>query len=472
MPSLLALFLSLCGCGPRPVAEAPPDTEGQTTPMTAPASPASEVMDRQEPAKPADPFAPFPVRSQLEVPLPDRLFAGGFERRGGGTAPVNTEEEDRDFFTDPAFDKEKNTGRLFSTEVSLFNRYEPKLPERSVAFICWRPLSADSPAPGATIAQLLPWREGYSIYEVTTDGKQLLVQFEPAYGTSNPGRPLDIYVWKGDTHGNGRFVPKGNKPFPKIAAVSPSDAESERQRGFDAITAQKYSEAVEAFEAAIKRKPNDAAAHYGLGLAYIGPGQPAGSEDARKAIAAFTKAVALDPKRADAWRERSVLYWSEKQYDKAISDTSKVIDLEPKEAQGYIRKAQFLAESGALEKAIATVQTATRLGPEEREYWEILALFQYRAGHYDEALKSTDRALDQDDSRNVSRLVRAYIYARRDQTEKALGQIKEAYDNGIAYSEREDGAKEIRKALRAQPKSAALNALYRAVCRNDSFAEE
>jgi tetratricopeptide (TPR) repeat protein/predicted small lipoprotein YifL len=466
MPTFLTLLLSLCGCGPKPPATVP---EAPKEPAKVAPSPSTE------PSKPEDPFAPFPVASQLQIPIPDHLFAGGFERRGGGTAPVNTEEEDRDFFTDPAFDKKGNSGRLFSMQTSLWNRYEPDLPERSVAFICWKPILPDSD--GAMMAQLLPWRDGYSIYEVTTDGKRLLVQFEPAYGTKNPGRPLDVYVWKGDTLGKGRFVPKDNKPFPKAPTASAKGHGSERERGFEALTARQYKDAVEAFAAAIKSNPRDAASYYGLGLAHTAGGQPAGSEGARKAIAAFSKAVALDPKRADAWRERGLRYWMEKQYDKAVADATQVIALKPKEAQGYIERAQWLSESGtpeAKDKAITDVRTATRLAPEEREYWEILARLQYEAGRYEDAVVSAKRALDQDDSRNVARVILACISARQGKTEKALALIQAAHDNGITYDERRDGLREIKKALGAQPNSAALKAIYDALSGPDKLepAEE
>lgn len=467
MPTLLALLLSLCGCTTRRSASVPPVDTGQVKdiPTSSPTAPPGPRAD-------TDPFAPFPVSSQLEIPLPDHLYAGGFEPHGSLASPVNTEEKDRDFFTDPAFDKKGNSGRLFSSITSLSNKFLASAPEKSVAFICWQPLVASGDDEGAMMAQLLPPRDGYIFYEVTTDGKRLFVQFGPAYESKKVDKPVDVYVWKGDSFGKGRFVPNDNKPFPKLQKTPLKEYESERDRGYEALAGSEPDEAIEAFQRAIQLKPEDAASHYGLGVAWEESSQLPEPEKAPKILAAFSRAVELDPKRIDAWRARGLRYAAENKWDKAVLDATKVIALQPKDAVGYIERAQYYAHQDAYDRAAEDALTATRLNPEEREYWEYAALQQYHAGRYDEAMKSAHRALDQDDARNKARLVLSYIYARRGQTEKALQQIKGAYDNGIGYSEREDGAKEIRKALQAQPKSAALHALNRAVCRNDQFGDD
>ena len=322
------------------------------------------------------------------------------------------------------------------------------------------------------IAQLLPPRDGYAFYEVTTDGKRLFVQFGPEYGSKKVDTLVDVYVWKGTSSGKGRFVPKDNKPFPRLRATALPGYESERNRGFEALTAKEPDEAIKAFEQAIKLQPNDAASHYGLAVAWGKSDRLSEPQKAPKVIAAFSRAIELDPKRVDAWRERGFRYAQAEEWDKAIADATKVIALKPKDAAGFVERAQYYAHLNAHDKAVEDALAATRLSPEEREYWEYAALQLYHAGRFDDAVKSAQRALDQDDARNKARLVLAYIYARRGQTEKALGQIKAAYDNGIGYTEREDGAKEIRNALRAKPDSALLHAVYRAVCGNDNFATE
>lgn len=477
-PMLLAVLLAVCVCTARRSAFAPaadtnqtnqvtPDDTHQVQPVATAFPSAPPGMKATADPSTADPFAPFAVSSQLDIPLPDHLYAGGFEVRGSLVAPVNTKEKDLDFFTDSAFDKGENSGRLFSSTTSLYNQYLPSVPERSVAFICWRPLTPSDDNDGAMMAQLLPPREGYLVYEVTTDGKRLFVQFAPQYGTKNVGKPLDVYVWKGDQLGKGRFVPNDNKPFPKLRATLPKEYESERERGFEAMTALRPDEAAEAFKQAIYINPEDAPSYYGLGMALSRVSHSPESQKAPAVIAAFSRAVKLDPKYTEAWRERGVLYGTQKQWDKAIADATKVVALEPKDPVRFIERAQYYAAKGAHDKAAADALRAALLKPEEREYWEYLSLEQYHAGRYDAAVKSAHRALDQDDARNVARLVLAYIYGRRDQTEKAVQQIKEAQDNGVAYSEREDGLREIKKALKVRPKSAALHAIYRALSGTD-----
>ena len=66
------------------------------------------------------------------------------------------------------------------------------------------------------------------------------------------------------------------------------------QRGKAQLAKKDFSRAVLEFRNAVQAMPNDAEAYYQLGLAYLGNGAPSG------AVAAFRKAVALNPKHAGA----------------------------------------------------------------------------------------------------------------------------------------------------------------------------
>ena len=60
----------------------------------------------------------------------------------------------------------------------------------------------------------------------------------------------------------------------------------------------------------------------------------AGDHD--KAIADFSEAIRLDPKRADAYYGRGTAYGHKGEYDKAIADYSDAIRLAPPKADAYL----------------------------------------------------------------------------------------------------------------------------------------
>src|SRR5262249_27248441 len=145
-----------------------------------------------------------------------------------------------------------------------------------------------------------------------------------------------------------------------------------------------------------------------------GSGVTRGSEGLREALAAYGRAVALDPKRAPAYWERAHLYLFDKQYDHALADFSRIIQLEPKNFEGYLDRAQAYSEKGAQDKAVADALRATQIVPkgDEDKAWGALCSYQYRAGKLPEAEASARRALAFDNTQNVPRVVLATIYAR------------------------------------------------------------
>jgi tetratricopeptide (TPR) repeat protein len=274
---------------------------------------------------------------------------------------------------------------------------------------------------------------------------------------------VDVYRWQGDVLGNGRFVLEGaTAPRPKFR--TPTPFETYRDAGYACLTRGDWKEAVTAFQKALALKP-DAACFYALGKAHYGSGVTRGSEPLRQAVAAYSRAVALDPKRVPALWERAQLYLFAEEYDRALADFTRIIQLEPEKFDGYLDRAQAYSEKGAQDKAIADVLRARRIVPQGDEYkvWGALCTYQYRAAKLSEAEASARRALAFDDTQNVPRVVLATVYARQGKQTQALKVVKDAQDHGLSYPERRDGIKEVLRLLKAQPDSSALKALLQAL---------
>lgn len=99
-----------------------------------------------------------------------------------------------------------------------------------------------------------------------------------------------------------------------------------------------------------------------------------------QAIAAFTKAIELDPKYDDAYNHRGDAYNWKKDSDSAIADLTKAIELNPKRVQLYVhRGSTYFVYEKKYELAIADFTKAIELSPNND------FLYRMRASVYDAA---------------------------------------------------------------------------------------
>ena len=145
------------------------------------------------------------------------------------------------------------------------------------------------------------------------------------------------------------------------------------------------------------------------GRAYLAKG------DRDKAIADFTKAIRLDPKRADgycsllplrtrrratrtgrlpitvrryalgpdswkAYNNRGEVYLRKGDFDKAIADENTAISLSPELAAPYSNRGQAYLAKGDLDKAIADENESVRLDPRDGEAFDARGLAYQRKG--------------------------------------------------------------------------------------------
>ncbi|MFC2003663.1 tetratricopeptide repeat protein [Chloroflexota bacterium] len=82
-----------------------------------------------------------------------------------------------------------------------------------------------------------------------------------------------------------------------------------------------------------------------------------------KAIAAFTRAIELDPTLAIAYSNRGWAHINLEQYDQAIADCTKAIELDPTLAMAYNNRSWAYIELGQYEQAIDDYNRAIELDP-------------------------------------------------------------------------------------------------------------
>ncbi|MEJ0077351.1 MAG: tetratricopeptide repeat protein [Alphaproteobacteria bacterium] len=128
-------------------------------------------------------------------------------------------------------------------------------------------------------------------------------------------------------------------------------------RGFAHTAQRNFDRALADFDAAIQENPNLATAHYYRG-AILAQTDPEG------ALAALDKAISLNPKDPDFFRERSSVHVKRKDYARAIDDLTSAIGLARNPKGEYFLRGSAYEELGERDKAIADYQASLLLEPD------------------------------------------------------------------------------------------------------------
>jgi len=160
-------------------------------------------------------------------------------------------------------------------------------------------------------------------------------------------------------------------------------------------------EAVNQFQFAIDREPQDANAWAGMAAAHallhsFGVGE--GLEHLRLAEQAADRAVALDDGSADAHAahgEVSFMLW---QWEEAESSLRRAVELQPRHTDGHFWYSQLLLEQGRLEEAMTQIDLAVRGDPLSQICSSARAEILSSLGRYADADSEIDRTLRLDPS--------------------------------------------------------------------------
>jgi tetratricopeptide (TPR) repeat protein len=115
-----------------------------------------------------------------------------------------------------------------------------------------------------------------------------------------------------------------------ILGCGGDSADKYMQEGFVNIQQQKYDEAIAAYEKAIKAEPRAAAAYNMMGMAYRFKFNKLGVPEFRqKEMAAFQKAIEIDPKNWVAMINLATDYYADGEKGKAAALYKQALELKP-----------------------------------------------------------------------------------------------------------------------------------------------
>jgi tetratricopeptide (TPR) repeat protein len=152
------------------------------------------------------------------------------------------------------------------------------------------------------------------------------------------------------------------------------------------MTKGDYNQAVSDCGRATKLTPNVAINFYNRGRSY-------GAMKDDRALADFTRAIKINPKHDESYRERAEIYVERRQFDKAICDYTKAINIDPKDANYYNGRAwaYFKASKAAL--GLPDAQRALELRPDDANALDTRGHIYEALGKRDEAIADFRKAL-------------------------------------------------------------------------------
>lgn len=199
------------------------------------------------------------------------------------------------------------------------------------------------------------------------------IQIEPA-----ESRKMVNIIVKEDTRG----APVNSSPgktVPTERLNAPDKAQKEFQKGSDSLTKKDWPEAKKHFTAAIAAYDRYDVAHNGLGMALASSGNP------QEARTAFEKAIAINEKFAEAYRNLARISLSEKKFDEADQLLTRSLETDPLNAWALAYSAYAELQLHKFDDALAHAHKAHELEHKGLASVHIVAAL---------ALESTDRGAD------------------------------------------------------------------------------
>jgi protein O-mannosyl-transferase len=135
-------------------------------------------------------------------------------------------------------------------------------------------------------------------------------------------------------------------------AVDPDNVLARTNRGLQRSEAGDLAGALEDFDAALRRAPNQPRVHAGRARVLLQRGDGAG------ALAASESALRLDERFAPAWETRGVAKMLLRDLDGALKDLETALQLTPDSAVALSNRATLLAHRGAFDAALADLDRA------------------------------------------------------------------------------------------------------------------
>jgi len=152
------------------------------------------------------------------------------------------------------------------------------------------------------------------------------------------------------------------------------------------------------------------------------------ANDYKGALAAFTKAIELDPTKAAFFSDRAAIYNLLKQSKRALADADQAIRLNPQLSQAYVIRGDCYVGSHQFKRALEDYAEAIRLDPKNKDAYNGRAFACWSLGQHKIAIENFTQAIELDPGFVDALTNRARLYQAMGKTQLAkqdLARLKE-----------------------------------------------
>jgi tetratricopeptide (TPR) repeat protein len=189
--------------------------------------------------------------------------------------------------------------------------------------------------------------------------------------------------------------------------------------------------AIESLQAALHNEPDNAVAHYQLGLAY------AQQFDTSRAESEWREAVRTRPELTDAQRALATLQLGRGEYDNALQTAQQIVNAQPFSADGFMLKGMAELGLNKFDDAQRDNQEALKRAPNSPAPYVQLGQVQLVQKHYRDAENFYQQALDKDPSSSDALRGLMTTYVEQKQYDRAIAaanaQIAKSPNNSNYY---------------------------------------
>jgi len=157
---------------------------------------------------------------------------------------------------------------------------------------------------------------------------------------------------------------------------------------YDLAVNKEYDRAIPEWRKALELTPDDAKAHYNLGVAL------AETRATDEAISHFQRALDLDPDYSDAHTNLGVILAGSGKLDEAVRHLERAVHLSPRDVKAQVNLAGALVDKGRLQEGIAHCQAALDVDPQSADAHNNLGIALVKSGSIDEAILHLEKAAE------------------------------------------------------------------------------
>jgi len=205
---------------------------------------------------------------------------------------------------------------------------------------------------------------------------------------------------------------------PTPAATPTTSADEYLDQGIEYAEQGRLDEAIAAFQRAIELEPDNAHAYRNLGTAYNDQGL------LEEAAAAYEQAIALDPEYGEAYCDLAGVYYYLDRLDDAVAAGEQGLSLAPAYPAGHVTMGAIYFSLGRTEEAILQWEEAVRLDPNDDMARSNLGFAYLNQGRLYEAMGQLEEAIELNPDNPLPHDNLGYVYAELGRTEEAIAEFQ------------------------------------------------